>query len=476
MRPGLTFELVLASLFANLLALAPPLFVIQVLNRYVAHGVNSTLMTLTSGVAIAIALEFSFRQVRNRLAKGISEKPDEQIAQTSFNVLATAKATALDRLPPGQQQEIMNGIDNIRNAYGAANISTVLDLPFALLFLGVLYLLSPILGIIATIFTVISFVIGLILVSAIRQPTRKLTDTARQTNLVTATAIQERDTLRAFNAGDFLAKAWHGQHRKAQTFYRSIISRQGMLASLSQTIVGLMSVTTMAVGAILVVTGELDVGALIGANILAARALQPISRFAQMGEVSLKAKQAATLLSEFLKMPRENETGSAKRDYTGSLELRDVGFIYQGATGPLFESLSVTIPAGSMVVVNGSNGAGKTTLARLIMGIIDPNRGQILADGLDLRQVLPEWWRRQVIYMPQEPGFLNATLQENLTINAPETDIGRLNQIIDASGLRKFLDETPNGFETPVTDNGRKFAVGIRRRLALACARAHNRG
>ncbi len=176
------------------------------------------------------------------------------------------------------------------------------------------------------------------------------------------------------------------------------------------------------------------------------------------------------MLNEFLKLPREADTGSAKREYTGSLELRDIGFAYPGGTSPLFESLSVKIPAGSICVINGSNGAGKTTLARLMMAIIEPNRGQILADGLDLRQVHPEWWRKQVIYLPQEPGFLNATIQENLTINAPETDIGKLNQIIDASGLRKFLDETPNGFETVITHNGRRLAVGIRRRLALARA------
>ncbi|MBT7954748.1 MAG: ATP-binding cassette domain-containing protein [Rhodospirillaceae bacterium] len=305
-------------------------------------------------------------------------------------------------------------------------------------------------------------------------PTRQLLDTSRQSNLISGTAIQERDTLRSFNAGNFLTKAWLGQVAKVNNLHRRIISHRGLLASISQTIVGLMSVTTMAVGAILVVQGALDVGALIGANILAARALQPISRFAQLGEVFLKAKQSMNLLGEFLKLPREPETGSAKRDYTGSLELRDVGYIYPGATGPLYESLSVTIPAGAICVINGSNGTGKTTLARLIMGIIEPNRGQILADGLDLRQVLPEWWRQQVIYMPQEPGFLNATLLENLQINAPETDLSQLNQIIDATGLRKFLDETPNGFETPITENGRRLAVGIRRRLALARALTTN--
>jgi len=427
-------------------------------------------MTLSIGVAIAIALEFAFRQVRNRLAKGISAKQDEEIALASFAVLASAKASSIERLLPGQQREIMSGIDNIRNAYGAANISNILDLPFALLFLGVLYLLTPELGIIATSFAIIAFLIGMTMNAAVRSPSQKLTDTARHTNLLTFTAIQESDTLRVFNAGEFLAKAWKNHITSAQIFYRNIIANQGLLSSITQSIVGLMVATTIAIGAVLVVDGKLDVGALIGANILAARALQPISRFAQLGEVFLKAKQSGLLLNEFLRLPREADSGSAKQNYSGSIELRDIGFSYQGATGPLFESLSVLIPAGSICVINGSNGSGKTTLSRLVVGLIEPARGQILADGLDLHQVHPEWWRKQVMYMPQEPGFLNATIEENLTINAPGTENSRLNQIIDASDLRVFLDEAPNGFDTQITDNGRKLAVGIRRRLALARA------
>ena len=114
-RPALFTELVLASLLANVLALATPLFVIQVLNRYVANGVDATLMTLASGTLIAVVLEFGFRQVRNKLAKGVSAKPDEQLSLAGFGVLTNAKAGLLERLPPGQQREIMNGIDNIKN-------------------------------------------------------------------------------------------------------------------------------------------------------------------------------------------------------------------------------------------------------------------------------------------------------------------------------------------------------------------------
>ncbi len=469
-RPVLLTELILASCFANILALAAPLFVIQVLNRYVAHGVGETLMTLTIGAVIAVVLEFAFRQVRNRLARGVSVRPDEQITLAGFGILTHGRAGSLERLPPGQQREIMTGIDNIRNAYSATNIATVLDLPFALLFLGVLFLLAPTLGMIAAVFTVAALLFGMMMMVAIRAPTRQLIDEQRKSGLLVGAAIAERDTVRAFNAGGYLGRAWNARIRVTQDLFRRIIARQGLLASFSQSITAFMSITTIAVGGILVVRGDLDIGALIGANILAARALQPISRYAQLGEVFLKAKQSATLLREFIKLPREAETGSAKREYQGSVELRDIGFMYPGATGPLFESLSVSIPAGSVCVVTGANGAGKSTLARLLLGVIEPNRGQILVDGLELRQVLPEWWRKQVAYLPQEPGFLNASIQENLTVNAPELEIAHLNLFVDATGLRNFLDEAPQGFDTPIVDNGRRLAVGIRRRLALARA------
>jgi ATP-binding cassette subfamily C protein LapB len=229
-------------------------------------------------------------------------------------------------------------------------------------------------------------------------------------------------------------------------------------------------VVVSATAATLVVQGKLDVGVMIGANILASRALQPISRFSQLGVTFAKAEQAQAMLEEFARLPIEPDRGSAKSDYRGAIELRDVGFMFQGASGPLFESLTVAIPPGSVVAVVGANGAGKTTLARLMVGLVEPMRGQVLIDGMELKQVAPEWWRRQIAYLPQEPTFLNATIIDNLRGLDPEISMEKLNRVIDVTGLRQFIDESPKGFETPITDNGRHMSVGIRRRLALARA------
>lgn len=128
------------------------------------------------------------------------------------------------------------------------------------------------------------------------------------------------------------------------------------------------------------------------------------------------------------------------------------------------------IEAGHTYVVTGGNGAGKTTLARMIVGLVEPRRGQILADGVDLQQFVPEWWRKQVVYLPQEPRLLAGTLRDNIALARPDLDDAALNRLIAAAGLRKFIDRSAGGLDAPVLNNGEGMALGIRRRVALARA------
>ena len=467
-RPALAAELITATFFISVLALASPLFVMQVLNRYVAQGVDATLVTLTTGVLIAVALEFIFREARTKLATRVSTKPDEDIADSSFNVLTKSRLESLEKVPPEMRREILTGISTVEQAYSANNIAAVLDVPFALLFLLVLYLLSPAIALIVTFFIVLVFVIGILGQAASTKKSMELTNESGKTSALLSTAIREGETVRVFNAGSFLRKTWNSQSGVIQSMRRQLNDSQGLVQSLTQTINALMSVVVIVVAGILTVRGQLDVGAMMGINMLSARALQPISRFAQLGGMFVKARQALAVLREFAKMPVERDRGSAIGNYKGGLEFRDVGFSHQGSTNPLFENLDLKLEPGSVLVVTGSNGTGKTTFARLILGLFEPTRGFILADGLDLKQTAAEWWRKQVIYLPQEPALLNATLAENLTVNNPEVDPKRVNEVIDLVGLRRFVDESQNGIEMQILDNGWRLSEGIRRRIALA--------
>ena len=469
-NPAVTFELVTATLFISILALASPIFVMQVLNRYVSQGVDATLITLTSGVLIAIVLELIFRQARLHIAQVISTSKDEDHALNGYKTLVHSKLSALERVPLDTRREILGGQQAIEQAYSASNITVVLDVPFALLFVFVLYLLVPAIALVVLAFIVVVFFGGILGASSMNSVTNEVTEASSANSALLGTAIREAETVRAFNAGSNLTSLWGGQVTQLQWLRRKLALRQGLVQSLTQSANALMSVAVIVTAGILVVSGELDVGAMIGANILGARALQPISRFSQLGSAFAKARQALNLIEEFSKLPLEKERGSALSNYSGGIEFRDVSFNYGKDNNPLYEQINLKIEPGSILIVTGSNGAGKTTLARMIVGLLEPTRGNLLVDGLDVQQAAAEWWRKQVTYLPQEPALIGGTIGENILVNNPEAGSERLNQIIDTVGLRRFVDESESGIETPILDNGWRLSEGIRRRIALARA------
>jgi ATP-binding cassette subfamily C protein LapB len=471
-RPGLATEMALASLFANVLALASPIFVIQVLNRYVAHGVDATLATLAAGVAIAIVLELAFRQIRLRLAGAISGPHDTNLAAAGFGSLTQAKIAALEQLPAGLKREMIGGTEKIQAAYAPANVTALFDVPFALLFIGVLYLLNAKLAMIVGGFVAFGFSVSVLTSASLRRPTRELQAASSRLVGLLGSTLSAGDTLRAFNGGDYLRDLWMRETEQFQKLARAIAQRQGFVQALGMSIQALMAAAVIAVGAMQVVAGTMDVGAMIGANILAARALGPIIRLAAMSETFAKARQATRVLREFAKLPMVRAQGTALADYKGTIEFQDLAFAHPGDKSPLFESVNLKLEPGSLLVFTGSNGSGKTTLARLCAGLLEPTRGRILVDDVDLAQVAPGWWRRQICYMPQEPTFVDGTIGENIRLANPALGDAAINDIVNRSGLRKFIDKSTGGLETPLVNQGANLSLGQRRRLALARALA----
>jgi ATP-binding cassette subfamily C protein LapB len=471
-RPGLAVEMLIASLLINVLALASTLYTMNVLNRYVSYGVDATLITLTVGTLFAALMEFCFRHARHKLGEAVSALPDRQMANAAYAILTKAKQSALDRLPSATLSEVMRGVEVVQQTYSASNMAAVMDVPFALLSIAVMYALHPALGVVSTICVGLTFLMALLSQGMMRPLSKAINEFMAGVQGLISSAIQGSDNVRAFNAASSLLERWTGHREKLKKVQNRSADIQGMVGSLSSTISTIQGVGVICVGAILAFNGELSVGALIGANILAGKALGPVSKFAQMAEGLAKSEQALVLLRDFGRLPIESSSGTALKNFQGRLELHDLAFMFPGSSGPLFESATLRLDPGSVLVITGPNGSGKTTLARLLLGIVDPTRGNLLADGVDLRQIAPEWWRRQIIYMPQEPTFIPGTLADNVRIANPDIDAENLSRVLSAAGLRKFIDLLPQGIDSPVIDGGRNLALGIRRRLALARAMA----
>ena len=470
-RPGLTVLLLLASFAISLLMLAPPVFVMQVLNRYVAFGVDGTLIALATGAGFAALMEFLLRWARLRLAASVSVAPDDRLAAGVGQALAGSKLAFAEAVKTEQKRRCLLDLSLIQSAYAAPSLASALDLPFtAILFLA-LFVIDPVLAAIAGGVGIALFLAALVRLAATQAAIRSQKMGARpglgpaQEDLLAAPAV-----LRGFNAAALAVRNWRMTARLQQAMDRRFAAGQGQHQAMTQAATAVTTIAVIGVGAVLVVQQKIDVGVLIAANILAARAVGGVAGAVGLSVTFGRAREALNRLQTLTAQPMESADRKTLDAYTGRIDFEDVTFAHAGDVKPLVEHLSFSLGAGEVLVIHGSNGAGKTSLAEVVLGLRDPLRGTVLADGIDLRQVSPSWWRTQVCYLPQDTKLLNVSIADNLRVLNPDLDDAALNRAIQAAGARDLVARLPDGLDTVIEDHGDRLAAGERKRLALARA------
>ena len=467
-RPGEAWILLLASLLIHLLGMSGTLFVILVFNNYLPHGVDATLLSLAAGACILALLEFALREARKQIAGALSEGSPP--APAALGALVRSRLGALEALPAGARHDAPRALEQRARVLVPAFVNGLLDLPFAALYLAALYLLSIPLGLIASGAAALLLALGLGQQRALGRAERGLAAVEQEARAAFVTALDAPEALRAFNWAQLLEPRWRVRQAQAAASRLALLEGQETLQHSGLLVLALLGLVVTSVGAWLAFSGALSVGALIGANLFAARAAAPLLRLLQTAHTLAEADAASARLAALARLPREPEGGTALSAYSGRLELADAAFAYPGSPAPLFERLSLVIEPGSLVTVIGPNGSGKSTLLQMLAGLREPLRGRVLAEGVDLRQLAPPWWRERVGYVPQEPLFFDGSVRENLACLAPGADAARLNEATRAAGLLEWLDRSPRGFDTPIVEGGRQLAFGVRKRLALARA------
>ena len=463
----LAWELVGASFLISLLGLTSSMYSIQVLNRYLALGIDSTLLTITLGGLLALGLELVVRSARHDMAQWGCSRADKALSDATFSVSARSLYAAYDQIPAAQRREAMSGLSIIQQTFGPQNLTVALDSPFAVMYLLVLGFLSPAILMLVLAFMLLVAVATLSIFSLSDTPSQNLAKSAVTQNAQQMILATQPELVRAFSAHTHLEGEWQKTSTEYSSLRRAVAGIQNFSGNASYSFSVIMSFLVMGVGAREVFAGRLDVGSLIGVNILAARALSSLTRLLQLAEPVSRAKRAIETLGQLARLPMEKQEGMSLPGWSGQLRFEDFAFFYPRQPTPLIERFEFSLPAGGVVAVTGSNGSGKTTFARLLTGLLEPTRGRILVDGMDVRQLLPNWWRQQLIYLPQEPAFFDGSLRDNLSLLRPEVDDKELLDHCRELGLSQFIETTPDGLLMAVRGNGSHIPVGIRRRLAL---------
>lgn len=462
-------QVALAALGMNLMGLALPIFVMNVYDRVIPNLAFVTLTTLAIGVMLALVLDQVLRALRTQVIEGMARRVDLQVASDLFRRALNLRI--LTR-PGGASAMISNirDFETIREFFGSATLVSLIDLMFIGIFLAALSVVVGPLTWVPVIGTVAILIVALMA----QRPIARSVDTAQNMAVKRHTVLVESllgvETIKSLNAEPVMLREWEqavaaSARVNARTRIWSTFTTSATLFIQQSVSVGL-----IVWGVFLVSEGEITIGALIAANILAGRIMSPLSQIAQTIFRTQYALRSVRTINEMMTAPVEGREGlrSDLAVRRGEVELRGVSFTYPGSPEPALRDLSFTVEPGECVALLGRVGSGKTTIGKMLNGLIAPTEGLVLIDGHAAGQYEPSMLRDGVGYLSQDPELFTGTIRENLMIGRPEASDEELHSAIYLAGMDRFVAQSPEGLNHFVGEKGDRLSGGQRQAVALA--------
>ncbi|MCL2344827.1 MAG: type I secretion system permease/ATPase [Desulfobulbus sp.] len=461
-----------AALLINVMALTMPLFVMNVYDRVVPNRAYETLWVLALGVALVIGVDLTLRLLRSHFIDLASSRIDMQL---SASIMERVLGIRLESKPQavGSFAANLRSFETVRDFITSASVTTLIDLPFALLFVLVIALIAwPL---------IIPVFLAIILVAiyayVLQYKMHALSETTyRASALRNATLIESLtalETIKTQGAEGIMQSKWE----KSVAFASRVGNQMRFLSAAATSgaaeVQQLVYITVVIAGVYLIGDGQLSMGGLIACTMLSSRAVAPLGQMVGLLMQFQNAKVALTSLEDVMTKPVErpdDEVFVQRPNLRGDIEFRDVHFSYPNSPVAALKGFSCRIAAGEKVVIIGRVGSGKTTLQKLLLGLYQPTTGAVLVDGVDLRQLDPADLRRNIGYVAQDATLFYGTLRDNITIGAPYADDASIIAAAEAAGLAEFINRHPEGFDMMIGERGDSVSGGQRQGIAIARA------
>ena len=470
------YDSVLASILINVLSTLGGLFAVHIYDRVIPLKAYSTLWSLVVGVVMAMLFEAAARHLRDYLLDLAARKSDITLSSALFK---QALGLRLEHTPPssGAFAHQVRQFETVRDFAASASMAVITDLPFALLFIFMIFTVAgplaivPLAAIIIVIFTAI----------IVQYPMHRLMlETFRDQSAmmgVLIESIEGIETLRVTGASGIMIKRY--EELNATTAHSGMRFR--IISNIVMTFFNLVQqaqgIIVMVWGTYLIHQGEITTGALVGCMMFAGRAIGPVGQFVQLAMRFQTAKTAMAGLNSLMSMPVERDPKRSylqKTKFNGSIDIQKLSFAYP-STGnhkpPIaLRDVTLSIEPGERVAFVGKIGSGKSTLLRMIAGLYQPIEGQVKIDGIDIRQIDPVDFRNQIGYVTQDLRLFRGTLRENIFLGRPAATVDAFMEVVALTGLDKIADAHPMGYDMPIGSMGLGLSGGQRQLVALARA------
>ncbi|MBF0094414.1 MAG: peptidase domain-containing ABC transporter, partial [Alphaproteobacteria bacterium] len=472
---GTFHEILVISLFLNIVALAAPIFVMQVYDRVVFHAGVSTLAGLVLGMITIVLFDYVLRQTRSRVLQTVALRVDVEIGRKLFDTMTALPLRTLESRPAHYWQILFHDVDTIRNTLSGATALMVADLPFAVLFLVIVMLIAkPIVWVLlasVVMFFVLAWWSGRV-VGASGERERKAV-TSRDT--VVSEAIAARTSIKALAMERSLRPIW--EESLASTIEQSVLrgSRSDGFSNAGAMITVLTTVTMVSVGALAIIAHDMTMGSMVAANMLSGKLLSPLNQLVGTWRTITAFRQSLQRLGAVFSEETENQTSHVGMERPkGLIKVENALFRYSSNTAPALEGANLTFTPGTLTAIVGRNGSGKTTLLKVVLGLYRPETGRVLLDGADMAQFTRHELAGWIGYVPQEHILFTGTIRDNIEHGDPNAGDAQIIHAAQMAGVHSLIIDFPDGYGTDVGEGGARLSGGMRQRIALARALVGN--
>ncbi|EEX39659.1 type I secretion system permease/ATPase [Vibrio furnissii] len=465
-------DVLIASILINLFAIAAPMFTRLVYDKVVPNLAFETLWVLASGVFIIFLFDLTLKLLRNYFIDVAGKKSDILISSKLF---AKVMGIRMESRPPsvGAFARHLQEFESIREFFTSATIASLIDLPFALLFLTLIWLMAGNLVLVPVAGVVILIAYSLLIQAPLRRAIEEGSRLASQKYANLIESLAGLETLKLFGAQSQFQYRWEeavahmaNWNIKSRRITDGIQNTAGFVQQAS-------NVGMIILGVYLIAEGELTMGGLIAATMLSGRAIGPLVQLSLLSTRYNQAKSSLTIIEQVMSMPDEQEEGKRyihRPMIQGKIELDKVTFHDPNSPVASIRDLSVTINPGEKVAIIGRIGSGKTTLERLIMGLYQPTEGHVRIDDTDIKQLHHIDVRRNIGCVPQESVLFYGTIRDNITLGRPLADDRDVMDAANRAGVTVFTQQDPAGLERQVGEGGLLLSGGQRQAVAIARA------
>lgn len=474
--PGGLFDLILASLFINVLALAMPLTLLQVYDRIIPNTAEGTLIMLIIGVGTALLLEAGLRQGRSYVSGWMGARFEHLAGVAAVERLINVSIIDYERQGSGVHLERFNALGPLKEFYAGQAILALCDLPFAVLFLGAMFYLAGELVLVPIgliiVFSITALIVGRKLKGALES--RMHADDRRYSFIIEV--LGGIHTVKGLAMEDQMIRRYERLQETCAAAEYNVALHSSSASSTGALFSQLVLFCVVGYGATFVIDGELTVGGLAACTMLAGRSMQPLQKAVGIWTRFQSIQLSLERVRDLFKLKPEKPFGLPELPpVRGDLRLEGVTFSYgKDKEGddlpPIFDDVDLAVETGETIGITGAGSSGKTTLLYLMMGVFAPTAGRVTIDRLDLAEYEPSSIRHQIAYLPQEGVLFHGTILENVTMFRDE----KIDDALDISrllGLDSVVAHMPNGYDTVVGDGaGDKLPKGIKQRIAIARA------